>query len=86
MMRIGRIVIAVAGLGLAALLCAPLAVVLWVTFVKAAGSLDFISVSFDSGHSLSGWPMWVVLTALASFGIGIFIFSIYALAAKRDDT
>ncbi|GDY20209.1 hypothetical protein LBMAG56_15540 [Verrucomicrobiota bacterium] len=84
-MRLGKLIIGVAGPGLAALLCAPLAVVLWVTFVKAAGPTDFI-FSFDSGHSLSGWQMWVVLTMLASFGIGIFIFSIYALAAKRDDT
>lgn len=85
MMRIGRIVIAVAILGLAALLCAPLAVVLWVTFVKAAGSMDFISISIDSGYSLSGWQMWVVLGVLASLGGAIFVFSIFALIPKNDD-
>lgn len=86
MMRIGRIVIGVAGLGLAALLCAPLAVVVWVCFVDPPGRDPLVSLFFIGGYSFSGWQLWVVLAVLASLGGAIFVFAIYALISKKDDT
>ena len=83
-MRIIRIAIGIAGIGLAALLCTPLAGLVWVTYVKPNGHTDFIFS--DGSHAISGWQMWVLLAVLASFGGAIFVFSIYALISKKDDT
>ena len=83
-MRIIRIVIGIAGIGLAALLCTPLAGLVWVTYVKPNGHTDFMFS--DGSHTISGWQMWMLLTVLASLGGAILGFSIYALISKKDDT
>ena len=85
MMRIGKIIIGVAGIGLAVLLCAPLAITVWATtYFNPIGSGE-LRLSDGSG-ALSGWQMWLFVAVLASFGGGIFVFSIYALISKKDDT
>ncbi len=83
-MRIGKIIIGVAGMVLAVLLFAPLVVTVWLTYVNPMGHGDLMFS--DGSHVMSGWQMWVVLAVLASLGGGIGVFSIYALTSKKDDT
>ena len=86
MIKIGRIIISLVGLAFAVLLCAPLAVAVWVTFVNPPSHVSMLSSVSVGSYSFSGWQTWVVLGVLASLGGAIFVFSIYALTAKKDDT
>ena len=85
-MRVFEIIGGILSLGLAVLLCVPVATVGWAAFSSltsgASVHADFI-LSFGTLR-VDGWQMWLLLVGLALVAAVLAMLGIYVLSSRED--